>query len=106
MSYCYDYLGTAEVANIDTAASDPLIPIARLTAGDYFGDIAVLLNAPRATDVRAVTAVELFVLKKSDFIDVISRFPTLQKRFKAMAQNSLDYLRLKVCFPFFSKKKS
>ncbi|GAA5796366.1 hypothetical protein EDC94DRAFT_622618 [Helicostylum pulchrum] len=87
--------GTAEVANIDTAASDPLIPIARLTAGDYFGDIAVLLNAPRATDVRAVTAVELFVLKKSDFIDVISRFPTLQKRFKAMAQNSLDYLRLK-----------
>ncbi|KAI8094683.1 hypothetical protein BDF21DRAFT_355471 [Thamnidium elegans] len=87
--------GTAEVANIDTAISDPLIPIARLTAGDYFGDIAVLLNAPRATDVRAVTAVELFVLKKSDFIDVISRFPALQKRFKAMAQNSLDHLRLK-----------
>lgn len=73
-----------------------MIPIERLSSGDYFGDIAVLLNSPRATDARAVTAVELYVLKKSDFIDVISRFPDLQKRFKAMAESSLSNWRLKV----------
>ncbi|OAD05892.1 hypothetical protein MUCCIDRAFT_138692 [Mucor lusitanicus CBS 277.49] len=87
--------GTVEVANVDTATSDPLTPIARLSAGDYFGDIAVLLNAPRAADARAVTAIELYVLNKSDFIDVISRFPELQKHFKMMAENSLNDLRLK-----------
>lgn len=91
-------LGTVEVTNIGAAAPDPLTPIERLAAGDYFGDIAVLLNAPRAADVRAVTAVELYVLKKSDFIDVISRFPELQKRFKAMAESSLSNLRLKVIY--------
>ncbi|KAL9544978.1 hypothetical protein MBANPS3_007356 [Mucor bainieri] len=87
--------GTVEVANMDTATSDPLTPIARLSAGDYFGDIAVLLNAPRAADARAVTAIELYVLNKCDFIDVISRFPQLQKHFKLMAENSLNDLRLK-----------
>ncbi|EPB81854.1 hypothetical protein HMPREF1544_11403 [Mucor circinelloides 1006PhL] len=87
--------GTVEVANMDTATSDPLSPIARLSAGDYFGDIAVLLNAPRAADARAVTAIELYVLNKCDFIDVISRFPDLQKHFKMMAESSLNDLRLK-----------
>ena len=89
------YIGTVEVANMDTATSDPLSPIARLSAGDYFGDIAVLLNAPRAADARAVTAIELYVLNKCDFIDVISRFPDLQKHFKMMAESSLSNLRLK-----------
>ncbi|KAK4511217.1 uncharacterized protein ATC70_012431 [Mucor velutinosus] len=87
--------GTVEVANMDTATSDPLTPIARLSAGDYFGDIAVLLNAPRAADARAVTTIELYVLNKCDFIDVISRFPELQKHFRMMAENSLNDLRLK-----------
>ncbi|GAN11538.1 conserved hypothetical protein [Mucor ambiguus] len=87
--------GTVEVANMDTATADPLTPIARLSAGDYFGDIAVLLNAPRAADARAVTAIELYVLNKCDFIDVISRFPELQKHFKMIAENSLNNLRLK-----------
>lgn len=86
-----------EVANIDTASPcDPLTPIERLSAGDYVGDISVLLNAPRAADVRAVTATESYVLTKSDFIDVISRFPDLQKHFKEMAESSLNNLRLKV----------
>lgn len=84
------------MTNVVDTDSDPSTPIARLTAGDYFGDIAVLLNSPRAADVRAVTAVELFVLKKSDFLNVISRFPTLQQKFKVMAQNSLDDWKLKV----------
>lgn len=87
-----------EVGNVDTATSVPFTPIVRLSAEEYFGDIAVLLNAPRAADARAVTAIELYVLRKSDFIDVISRFPDLQKRFKAMAESSLHNLKLKVIY--------
>lgn len=89
-----------EVGNLDTVTSDDFTPIARLAAGDFFGDVAVMLNAPRAADARAVTAMEVYVLKKSDFIDVISRFPDLQKRFRAMAENTLNTFKLKVVLSF------
>lgn len=85
-----------EVTNIDTAAPDPITPIKRLSAGDYFGDIAVILNTPRAADARAVTAMEMYVLKKSDFMSVLVTFPELKKHFEAMAESSLNDLRLKV----------
>ncbi|KAI8979835.1 hypothetical protein BDF20DRAFT_941034 [Mycotypha africana] len=87
--------GTVEIANIDSAINDPFTPVARLSAGDYFGDISVLLNAPRPADVKAVTPIELYVLNKTDFIDVISRFPNLQNHLKTMAETSLNNLRQK-----------
>ncbi|KAI7907106.1 uncharacterized protein BX663DRAFT_426629 [Cokeromyces recurvatus] len=88
--------GTVEITNMDTVLSDSLTPIEHLSTGDYFGDIAVLLETPRTANVRAVTPIELYVLKKSDFMDVLNRFPDLQAHFKAMAESSLNNLRLKV----------
>lgn len=70
--------------------------IARLGPGDYFGDISVLLNTPRATDAKAVTALELYILKKTDFVQVIHCFPNLLEHFKSMAENSLSHLKLMV----------
>ncbi|KAI9486601.1 MAG: hypothetical protein EXX96DRAFT_549692 [Benjaminiella poitrasii] len=87
--------GTVEVTNMNATMGDPLTPIERLSAGDYFGDIAVLLDTPRAANVRAVTAIELYTLKKSDFMVVINRFPDLQAHFTALAESSLNNLRLK-----------
>ncbi|KAI8877171.1 RNI-like protein [Backusella circina FSU 941] len=88
--------GTVEVANVEhEEAIDESIPVVRYGAGDYFGDISVLLNKPRAADARAVTALELYVLKKGDFVEVINRFPDLQNYFKAMAESSLTNLKKK-----------
>lgn len=69
------------------------MPITRFGPGDYFGDISVLLNTPRATDARAVTALELYILKKSDFIQVLDHFPSLLDHFKSMAESSLNQLK-------------
>lgn len=86
-----DFLGTVELTNTDD--SGILVPITRLSPGDYFGAISVLLNTPRATNARAVTALELYILKKSDFMDVVHHFPDLLGRFKAMAEISLSHLQ-------------
>ncbi|CEI85618.1 hypothetical protein RMCBS344292_00077 [Rhizopus microsporus] len=83
--------GTVELTNTDD--SGILVPITRLSPGDYFGAISVLLNTPRATNARAVTALELYILKKSDFMDVVHHFPDLLGRFKAMAEISLSHLQ-------------
>lgn len=85
-----------EIINMDSAIPDPNIPIRRLSAGEYFGDIAVVLNTPRAADARAVTSMEMYVLKKSDFMSVLDSFPDLKKHFEAMAESSLNDLKFKV----------
>ncbi|KAG1468864.1 hypothetical protein G6F56_003590 [Rhizopus delemar] len=68
--------------------------IARLGPGDYFGDISVLLNTPRATDAKAVTALELYILKKTDFVQFFHCFPKFFEHFKSIAENSLSHLKL------------
>jgi F-box/leucine-rich repeat protein 7 len=99
MAITYTIKGTVEVANVEEEETmDESTPVVRYGAGDYFGDISVLLNKPRAADARAVTALELYVLKKPDFAEVINRFPDLQNYFKAMAESSLTNLKKKVRF--------
>ncbi|OBZ88729.1 F-box/LRR-repeat protein 2 [Choanephora cucurbitarum] len=85
--------GTVELVNLNDTRSD--IPVERLSSGDYFGDISVLLNKARAADARAVTAIELYILRKSDFIKAVSSFPNLQQHFKEMAEKSLSQLKTK-----------
>lgn len=45
--------------------------VARLHAGEYFGEIALLERIPRTATVRAESAVELFSLGGADFLDTI-----------------------------------
>ncbi|KAG1143728.1 hypothetical protein G6F37_007677 [Rhizopus arrhizus] len=85
--------GTVEFTKPIKGDSEDAVPITRLGPGDYFGDISVLLNTPRATDARAVTALELYILKKSDFIQVLDHFPSLLDHFKSMAESSLNQLK-------------
>ena len=51
--------------------------LARLGAGDFFGEMALLNDKPRSATVRALTPVDLIALDKEDFRRVVSDTPEL-----------------------------
>jgi diguanylate cyclase (GGDEF)-like protein len=51
--------------------------LARLSAGDFFGEMALLNEKPRSATVQAVDEVSLLVLEKADFREVIEQSPVV-----------------------------
>jgi diguanylate cyclase (GGDEF)-like protein len=47
------------------------LTFARLDAGDFFGDMALLNNEPRSASVRAMTPVRVLVIEKDDFRSMV-----------------------------------
>jgi CRP-like cAMP-binding protein len=46
-----------------------------VSRGQAFGDLALLMNYPRAANVRAITHVEMCVLSRENFQAVLTRYP-------------------------------
>lgn len=53
--------------------------IATLSKGQYFGEMALISDAPRNATVRAVTATRLAVLGKQNFLTMLSLLPRTQE---------------------------
>lgn len=51
--------------------------LARLTEGDFFGEMAILNSMTRSATVRSVDAVEVLVLEKDDFRKILTESPTV-----------------------------
>jgi CRP-like cAMP-binding protein/glyoxylase-like metal-dependent hydrolase (beta-lactamase superfamily II) len=47
------------------------VPVNRYRAGDYFGEMAILLDRPRSADANAITDVDLIVIDRNDFLSVL-----------------------------------
>jgi CRP-like cAMP-binding protein/glyoxylase-like metal-dependent hydrolase (beta-lactamase superfamily II) len=47
------------------------VPIKRYRAGDYFGEMAILLDQPRAADAIAKTEVDLVAIDRNDFLAIL-----------------------------------
>jgi CRP-like cAMP-binding protein/phosphoribosyl 1,2-cyclic phosphodiesterase len=47
------------------------VPIKRYRAGDYFGEMAILLDQPRSADAIALTDVDLIAIDRNDFLAVL-----------------------------------
>ena len=45
--------------------------------GDFFGEMALMSDAPRSATVETVEDCEIFVLKKEDFFDLVSNNPDM-----------------------------
>jgi len=53
--------------------------VKELLAGEYFGEICLVLNTPRTCNVRAKTFCELTLLTRADFDDVVLNFDDERK---------------------------
>jgi len=60
-----------------------------LTAGGFFGEVALLMSTPRNASVRAVDYCELYSLDKKDFDRVINNYPEFAKQIEAEARQRM-----------------
>ena len=61
--------------------------VATLGAGDWFGEIALLHNAPRNATVTATTPIQALVVSHRDFSSLLSTSPQIQaKILQALAE--------------------
>ncbi|MGH9136126.1 MAG: cyclic nucleotide-binding domain-containing protein [Acidimicrobiales bacterium] len=60
--------------------------VAKLSRGDYFGELALLDQGPRSATVKAMTDMRLYVLNEQSFTAVLAEVPALaQKLLAALA---------------------
>lgn len=61
--------------------------VATFTTGDFFGEVATLCGGPRTATVTATTDMDLWVLLRGEFEDVLQMSPDIARRMIcAMAQ--------------------
>lgn len=47
------------------------VPLKRYRAGDYFGEMAILLDQPRSADAISITDVDLIAIDRNDFLAIL-----------------------------------
>jgi CRP-like cAMP-binding protein len=71
------YLIDAGQVEIVSDGRDGPSVLARLGADEVFGEMALLTGKPRSMSARAATHTNLWVLYRSDFDDLINRYPSI-----------------------------
>lgn len=70
------FIRSGEVEVVDEGSGSVL---RKLGAGDYFGEIALIADAPRSATIRAVTEVEVAVLGKRNFLSMMRLIPATEE---------------------------
>jgi CRP-like cAMP-binding protein/thioredoxin reductase/Fe-S-cluster-containing hydrogenase component 2 len=60
--------------------------VAYLSAGQYFGEMALLTGEPRTASVRTIDRVEVIRVSRADFLSCIESSPALKKHFEEEAK--------------------
>ena len=68
-----------EVAVIKGAEQEggPGIELARIKTGDYFGEMALFEDAPRAATIRTVEKSRFLALPKDEFAEIVREYPQI-----------------------------
>jgi CRP-like cAMP-binding protein len=74
-----DTMYFVESGQVEQSVSSPRGPmlLESLETGDFFGEMALLTDKPQMTTARAVTMCNVRTLKKSDFDDLLYKYPNL-----------------------------
>jgi voltage-gated potassium channel Kch len=81
---CMYFITRGELDVLRSGRDDP---VTRLETGDFFGEIALFDDLPRTASVRSVGYCDLYSLSKSDFREVVQRFPESVWEIEAKARS-------------------
>lgn len=70
---------------VEIVSADGKTVFATLTAGSYFGEMALLLSQPRSACARALDYVDLYSLEKNTFDRILEKFPSFQEHLHELA---------------------
>ena len=77
-------------------ADDSFVTLAVLGKGDFFGEMAILDESPRSTDVVAMTAVKLISISAQRFIQTLFKDPQLHHRLLQLMVQRLRQTNLRL----------
>ena len=75
---------------ISSGTGETQVTLARLGPGQFFGEMALALGAPRTADAVALHDCELFELSGAAFRDLADRFPTLRSAVARVSEHRSD----------------
>ena len=79
---------------VDVTNEDENITYATLSAGQFFGEIALLLSTPRTATVRSRVYCDLYVLDKDTFDSILQRYPNFAMEVEELAETRRKELGL------------
>lgn len=82
--------------------ADVLPQPVRLGSGDFFGELALLTQAPRNAHITAISYCQLLMLKLTDFQQLTADHPDLQAQITQAAEQRLNPGQLIAQVPLFS----
>jgi voltage-gated potassium channel len=71
---------------VEVVSKDGSVVHATLTDGNFFGEIALVLQQPRSASVRAVSYCDLYRLDKEMFDRVLAHYPNIAAQIEAKAR--------------------
>lgn len=71
------YVVLSGVVTLHKAVDDHETELGRLESGAYFGEMALIGDAPRSATIRAATALEYLAIDRATLMDVIAAFPSV-----------------------------
>jgi Ion transport protein/Cyclic nucleotide-binding domain len=72
--------------SVDVVSEDESVVYATLGSGSFFGEIALLLSAPRNATIKAKDYCDCYSLNKETFDQILERFPQFAERISEMAE--------------------
>lgn len=72
---------------VEVLRGNPKQQLAVLREGSFFGELALLRDAPRATTIRALTLVEVYALRRSGVLQLARSHPEFNQYLEAAARS-------------------
>lgn len=90
------YLIVSGWVKVRRTAGEEALTLAILGKGDFFGEMAILDESPRSTDVIALSPVKLFSVSREKFIQILFQDPQLHHRMLQLMVKRLRLTNLRV----------